>query len=63
VAVVVPEEGAPRDPEAIVAPLAERLARYKQPKRVVFVDALPRNTMGKVQKKDLRETYAALFEG
>ncbi|MEM6972773.1 MAG: malonyl-CoA synthase [Pseudomonadota bacterium] len=61
VAVVVPEAGAPRDPEAITAALAERIAKFKQPKRVIFVDALPRNTMGKVQKKALREEHAALF--
>ena len=35
----------------------ERLAQYKQPKRVFFVDELPRNTMGKVQKNVLREQY------
>jgi malonyl-CoA/methylmalonyl-CoA synthetase len=33
------------------------LARFKQPKRVFIVDALPRNTMGKVQKNALRDTY------
>jgi len=57
VAVVVPQQGARLDEQSIVAPLADRLARYKQPKKVVFVDALPRNTMGKVQKNLLREEY------
>ena len=38
-----------------------RLARFKQPKAVVTVDALPRNAMGKVQKNQLREQYAHLF--
>jgi len=33
------------------------LAKYKQPKQLFFVDELPRNAMGKVQKKALRETY------
>jgi malonyl-CoA/methylmalonyl-CoA synthetase len=42
--------------------LGDRLARYKQPKQVIFVDELPRNTMGKVQKAALRETFKALFE-
>ncbi len=50
----------------ICAPLGERLARYKQPKRVIFVDELPRNTMGKVQKNLLRDRlhdlYAAAHE-
>ena len=46
---------------AISAALAGDLARFKQPKRIVFQPDLPRNTMGKVQKKALRETYADLF--
>lgn len=41
--------------------LQKRLARYKQPKRILFLDALPRNAMGKVQKKMLREQAARLF--
>ncbi len=47
--------------EAIKAAVADKLARYKRPKRVLIVDALPRNTMGKVQKKALRTEYANLF--
>jgi malonyl-CoA/methylmalonyl-CoA synthetase len=39
-----------------------RLARYKVPKRVLLVEELPRNTMGKVQKNALRAAYAALYE-
>jgi len=46
----------------IIQPLRARLASFKVPKRVIFVDALPRNAMGKVQKKLLRETYRELFE-
>jgi malonyl-CoA/methylmalonyl-CoA synthetase len=46
----------------ILRPLRERLAGFKVPKRVIFVDTLPRNAMGKVQKKLLRDTYRALFE-
>lgn len=61
-AVVVAESNASLDEAAITAPLAERLARFKQPKRVFFVDALPRNTMGKVQKNILRDQYAKLFQ-
>jgi len=45
----------------IIATLAARLAKFKVPKRVMFVDELPRNTMGKVQKTALRERYAKLF--
>ncbi len=48
---------------AVLAALSERLARFKQPKRVLFVDDLPRNAMGKVQKALLRETHAGLYGG
>ena len=60
VAVVVPE-GDGTTPEAIRAALEGQLAKFKQPKKIVMVDALPRNTMGKVQKKALRDEYAGLF--
>ena len=49
------------DEAALIAALRSRLAGYKTPKRVVFVDALPRNAMGKIQKALLRQTYADLF--
>ena len=45
----------------VIAALRDRLAAYKLPKRVVFVDALPRNAMGKVQKALLRESYKDLY--
>lgn len=60
VAVVVPE-GEGTSAEAITAALSGQLARFKQPKEIILLDALPRNTMGKVQKKALREEYAGLF--
>ena len=47
--------------EAIGRQLADKLARFKQPKAIIRVGALPRNTMGKVQKNLLREQYADLF--
>lgn len=56
VAVIVPVN-APLTLAQIDAALGSQLARFKQPKRVVNVDSLPRNTMGKVQKNVLRETY------
>ncbi|MEC7816202.1 MAG: malonyl-CoA synthase [Pseudomonadota bacterium] len=62
-AVVVLEPGAKMKESDIIKPLASRLAKFKQPKRVFFVDALPRNTMGKVQKKQLREDYKDTFKG
>src|SRR5581483_8561947 len=62
-AVVVPKKGAALTEEGILSVLEGRLAKYKLPKRVFFADELPRNTMGKVQKKALREerkgTYGA----
>lgn len=60
-AIVVPREGHEIDPRAVIDSLAGRLARYKQPKRVVPVPELPRNVMGKVQKAELRRTYADLY--
>jgi malonyl-CoA/methylmalonyl-CoA synthetase len=45
----------------IISAVQARLARYKVPKRVIVVDALPRNTMGKVQKNALRAAYASLY--
>jgi malonyl-CoA/methylmalonyl-CoA synthetase len=61
VAIVVRSPGAGIDGEAIVAALDGRLARFKQPRRVIFVDELPRNTMAKVQKQRLREAHKAMF--
>ncbi len=43
--------------------MATQLARFKLPKGMVVVDALPRNTMGKVQKAELRRIYADWFSG
>jgi malonyl-CoA/methylmalonyl-CoA synthetase len=57
VALVVPAPGAAPDPAALLAALDGQLARFKLPRRVIVVDALPRNTMGKVQKAALRETW------
>jgi malonyl-CoA/methylmalonyl-CoA synthetase len=56
-AVVVREKGAAIGEAEILKALAGRLAKFKQPKTIHFVDVLPRNAMGKVQKNLLRETY------
>jgi malonyl-CoA/methylmalonyl-CoA synthetase len=61
VAVVIAGKGATLDEVAIIAECRGQLAAYKSPKRIVFVDELPRNTMGKVQKNLLRDRYADLF--
>jgi malonyl-CoA/methylmalonyl-CoA synthetase len=45
----------------VLAALEAELAAFKRPKRVIFVDELPRNTMGKVQKAALRAEFASLY--
>ena len=55
-AVVVRRSGAITEPE-IIEYCFDKLAGFKRPRSVVFVDELPRNVMGKVLKRDLRETY------
>lgn len=60
-AAIVRSSGSSVDEGTILKALSGRLAKFKQPKRVVFVEALPRNTMGKVQKNLLRERFADLY--
>ena len=58
---IVPQKGAAPDPDAIMAAVGPRLARFKHPRRLIVLDELPRNTMGKVQKNVLRAEYRGLF--
>lgn len=60
-AVVVLNKNARLTEDDVHAALADRLAKFKQPKKVFFVEELPRNTMGKVQKNVLRETYRDIY--
>ena len=60
VAIIVANNASVTEPD-IHSFLAGKLAKFKQPKSCYFVDALPRNTMGKVQKAALREEYKNLF--
>jgi len=55
-AVVAPQPGRRLTEDAILSALEGRLARYKLPRRIVFVEALPRNAMGKVMKEELRRS-------
>jgi malonyl-CoA/methylmalonyl-CoA synthetase len=55
-----PRTPPPRE-EEILSRLAERLAKFKLPKRIFVVDELPRNAMGKVQKAELRARYGKTF--
>ena len=47
--------------EDLAGEVDANLANFKRPKQYIFLNSLPRNTMGKVQKAQLRETYAELF--
>ncbi|MBN8917198.1 MAG: malonyl-CoA synthase, partial [Rhizobiales bacterium] len=60
-AVIVVQKDATLTEEAVHRALENRLAKFKQPKRVFFVSELPRNTMGKVQKNILRDTYKDIY--
>ncbi len=60
VGVIVPRDSG-FDPKAALAEISDKIARFKQPKVLHVVDSLPRNTMGKVQKNILRETYKETF--
>ncbi len=57
VAVVVLRNGATLNEATLIARLKDKIANYKVPKHAFFVESLPRNTMGKVQKNLLRDTY------
>jgi malonyl-CoA/methylmalonyl-CoA synthetase len=61
-AVVVRGGGVDITEAKVLDALKERLAKFKMPKRVIFVDELPRNAMGKVQKNILRDAYADLYK-
>ncbi|SDO31220.1 malonate--CoA ligase [Vreelandella arcis] len=61
-AAVVPQPGANIDEATVLGHLQGRLAKYKQPKRVFFIDTLPRNTMGKVQKNELRKRFQDTYQ-
>ena len=54
---VVAEPGGGLTPEGVMALFDGRLARYKRPHEVVFLDSLPRNAMGKVLKHELRQRW------
>ena len=56
-AVVVKAPGSDASAEALIAHARERIAAYKVPKSVDFIDALPRNPTGKILKRVLREPY------
>jgi malonyl-CoA/methylmalonyl-CoA synthetase len=62
VAVLVAQAGASVDATECIDALKQRIAGFKVPKRVIVLEQLPRNAMGKVQKALLREEHRALFQ-
>ncbi|OAF17316.1 malonate--CoA ligase [Bradyrhizobium neotropicale] len=60
-AVLVCNKDADVSEASVLKALDGRLAKFKMPKRVFVVDELPRNTMGKVQKNILRDTYKDIY--
>ncbi len=61
-AVIALHPGAQLNEADIIKEAAKTLANYKVPKRALIIDALPRNTMGKIQKNQMREDYKALYQ-
>ncbi|MBS0125022.1 malonate--CoA ligase [Thetidibacter halocola] len=62
VAILVPEDGATIDMAAVEEAVRRDLAGFKRPRHIEIKDELPRNTMGKVQKNQLRDEFAGAFE-
>jgi fatty-acyl-CoA synthase len=56
-AIVVIKEGQTLTSETVVAHCAQSMAHFKMPKRVIFVDSLPKNPSGKLLKRELRQRY------
>ena len=63
IGILVADGGQPVDLDAIEADLGKTLARFKQPRKLILVDSLPRNAMGKVQKNILRDEFGSTFQG
>ncbi|MCS7072755.1 MAG: AMP-binding protein, partial [Anaerolinea sp.] len=56
-AIVVVKPGHTLTADAVIAHCARNLAKFKTPRHVAFIDALPRNAAGKVLKRELKERY------
>jgi fatty-acyl-CoA synthase len=61
-AVIVTKAGQSLDQAQVIAHCEQQLAHFKVPKRVLFVDALPKNPSGKLLKRELRQQFAAVFD-
>ena len=60
-AVIVVKDGQKLDESTVIEHCGTHLAAFKAPKRIVFVDALPKNPSGKLLKRELRQAHAGLF--
>lgn len=60
IAVVVLRPGVTKDAQSLIEHTKGKLAPFKVPKRVYFADALPKNTAGKLLKRELRQEYSAI---
>ncbi|RCK27470.1 malonyl-CoA synthase [Thalassospira profundimaris] len=59
--VIVAANGSQADTDEIIKRTQDKLAKFKVPKRIWVIKELPRNTMGKIQKAQLRKQYADTF--
>jgi malonyl-CoA/methylmalonyl-CoA synthetase len=57
VAILVAEKGKTPDLDNLAIIFSESLTKYKQPRKLLIIPELPRNTMGKVHKNILRQEY------
>ena len=62
VALIAGEENTAPSEQTVITALKRNLAGFKVPRRIIRLDALPKNAMGKVQKNTLRETYADVIK-
>jgi len=62
VALIAGEENTVPSEQTVITALKRNLAGFKVPRRIIRLDALPKNAMGKVQKNTLRETYADVIK-
>ena len=59
--IIIPEAGATPDLDQMMEAVKTSLARFKHPRKLILMDELPRNTMGKVQKNILRDEFKDMF--
>jgi fatty-acyl-CoA synthase len=62
-AVVVPRKGETIQEAELLELCKQHLASFKVPKKIIFVDALPKTPTGKILKRNMRKTYTNVFSG